>query len=251
MWNGTSWVVQTIDSNFLVGGFPSLALDSSENPHISYYDYINGDLKYASWNGSSWLIQTVDSNGDVGWDTSLALDSTDAPYISYSDYSNFYLKIAQEKLTAVISSSGGNLNLPNLGTVSFPDNAFSETVEVTYTPLEDLPGLPDIGIYLDLDALYVGNGQPASIEPGQSFTMTLNYSNVPLGLDEQTLIVVNWMEKLRQAAGGIDLPPGWSAETTVVDTEANTVTAVVDHFGVFSVFGEYTTFLPFTIKSSP
>jgi len=88
-WNGSSWDIQTVDS---VGGRPSLALDSGDQPHISYlYDEIdefNGGpsyVKYAAWNGSSWDIQAVDSLGV--WSVSLALDSRDYPQISYGESS--------------------------------------------------------------------------------------------------------------------------------------------------------------------
>ena len=64
----------------------SLALDSSGNPHISYYDATNNDLKYASWNGASWNIQIVDSAENVGYANSLALDSSGNPHISYMRY---------------------------------------------------------------------------------------------------------------------------------------------------------------------
>ena len=98
-WTGSAWNIQTVDSGEnavygYVGFYTSLALDSSGNPHISYYDEINEDLKYAAWTSSAWNIQTVDSTGDVGWFTSLALDSSGNPHISYDDLSNGNLKYA-------------------------------------------------------------------------------------------------------------------------------------------------------------
>jgi len=48
-WDGTDWIIQTVDSEETVGKFTSIALDSSDYPHISYYDGTHGDLKYARW----------------------------------------------------------------------------------------------------------------------------------------------------------------------------------------------------------
>ena len=117
---GTNWVIQTVDSIGIVGNGSSLALDSFNNPHITYYDSTNDDLKYASWTGSSWVIQTVDSTGDVGVDSSLALDSSDNPHISYHDFTNWDLKYARGQ------------NYPPTGSIEINNgDAYSNSTNVT------------------------------------------------------------------------------------------------------------------------
>jgi len=46
--NASEWSISTIDSVGLVGRNTSIAIDSNNKVHISYYDRYNGDLKYAT-----------------------------------------------------------------------------------------------------------------------------------------------------------------------------------------------------------
>ena len=64
----------------------SLALDSSDNPHIACREYqgsTGGNLMYMLKSGGSWLFQEVDVWGEDGRGISLALDSKEQPRISY------------------------------------------------------------------------------------------------------------------------------------------------------------------------
>jgi hypothetical protein len=91
-WDGDEWLIETVGSER--GGTLSLALDSSDYPHISFYYSTEYDLKYARWDGAEWLIETVDSEDAVGWDNSLALDSSDNPHVAYYDSTYYALKYA-------------------------------------------------------------------------------------------------------------------------------------------------------------
>ncbi len=67
-----------------LGQFTSLAMDSNDHHHISYYHADDGQLRYLYHNGTAWQwdLGVVDSGG-VGADTSLALDTNNHPHISY------------------------------------------------------------------------------------------------------------------------------------------------------------------------
>jgi len=98
---GGVWITETADSyppwSGDLGKHTSIALDSSGNPHISYYDVTAGNLKYARWTGSDWDAETADdSTNHVGVATSIALDDGNDPHISYVDTDDATLKYAHK-----------------------------------------------------------------------------------------------------------------------------------------------------------
>ncbi len=109
-----SWVTETLQ--YLgykpreFDGSASLAIDSTDKVHISFYDARNNDLKYVTNKSGSWVIETVDSEEHVGVDNSLAIDSTDKVHIGYFDESNSDLKYATNKsgswVTETVDSVG-------------------------------------------------------------------------------------------------------------------------------------------------
>jgi len=71
-----------------VGYYCSLAIDSSDNPHIAFHDYTHPSLLYAKHDGVEWQIETIegyglDIGGAAGYNASLALDSNGTPHIAY------------------------------------------------------------------------------------------------------------------------------------------------------------------------
>jgi hypothetical protein len=108
-----TWTVETVDAAIHVGKYTSIALDSNDRPHISYYDEWWGDLKYSRWNGTSWEVYPIATVGNVGLYSSLALDSDDNPHISYFDldtrnliYYYHELTNVSVTITAIVDSDG-------------------------------------------------------------------------------------------------------------------------------------------------
>ena len=73
---------------------PSLALDVTGNPHLSYFDAALHGLVYAKLTSSGWQTETVDASETVGLYSSLALDQHGYPHISYRDGTDDALKYA-------------------------------------------------------------------------------------------------------------------------------------------------------------
>lgn len=105
------WEITTVDgieANHDVGSFSSIALDTSERPHISYYDFSGDRLKYAYRDKNKvWHKQAVDSADSItGWWTSIAIDADDRIHISYYNVSKGDLRYAR--------NSGGGWTIKTL-----------------------------------------------------------------------------------------------------------------------------------------
>jgi hypothetical protein len=74
--------------------YTTIALDSDGHVHLAYYDWTNGDLRYASNASGGWVTQTLDSTGDVGRDTAIAVDAAGHVHVSYIDVTYHALKYA-------------------------------------------------------------------------------------------------------------------------------------------------------------
>ena len=100
---------------------------SNDKIHISYYDNINEDLKYATDKSGSWTTSTLDSEGHIGPHNSLLVDSSGNIHVSYYDETN-------GDLNYLISSTNGRLGWAI--SPALPDGlVFDEnTGEITGTP---------------------------------------------------------------------------------------------------------------------
>ena len=112
--------VHTVDANHNMGdNTGSLAVDSSNYVHISYYDYDGYDLNYSksiNTSGSSWQLTTVSSLPCSR--ASMAIDSNNKVHIAFYEGSKMDLNYATNAsgswVTTSIDSTGTVGNYPSL-----------------------------------------------------------------------------------------------------------------------------------------
>ncbi|MCP4229756.1 MAG: T9SS type A sorting domain-containing protein [bacterium] len=89
--DGSGWQIETVRESGTLGYLHiSIAIDSNDYPHISYYDDTSDDLAYARWDGGEWQFETVATEYYSGWFNDIALDSNDSPHISYRHSITWY-----------------------------------------------------------------------------------------------------------------------------------------------------------------
>jgi hypothetical protein len=89
-----AWQIRVIDRAPALGGFPSLAMDSSDKVHMAYFDAAGFALKYATNHLGTWDIRFIDRVGDGIRSTAIAVDVADRVHIAYIDAMQQALKYA-------------------------------------------------------------------------------------------------------------------------------------------------------------
>ncbi len=72
--DGTEWKYETIDISNGVGRYASIAIDTNNKVHISYYDDDNGALKYATNVAGSWVTSNLDNAGSMALTLNILLN---------------------------------------------------------------------------------------------------------------------------------------------------------------------------------
>ncbi len=143
-YDGSSWRTEPVALAGDRGRYSSLAMDSSDSPHVAYClknerpdhqdPFPCRALKYAWADGSAWQSVLVDADGDAGDGASLALDAEGRPHISYitqypdrADLKHAYYNGAAWRIETVhpdIGSSGGLVTSLALDSAGRPHIAY-------------------------------------------------------------------------------------------------------------------------------
>ena len=166
------------------------------------------------------------------------------PVLIPYDISEWYFNYVYETM----DESGGSVtSLDSKTTIQFPNNAFTETVNITFSPAyaTDLPsGFTDVGQAFEITAVYSSTGN-AVATTAVSFTITISYS-VQVGgsiasqevTDEGNIGLYYWDGSQ------------WVYEaSSSIDTNAKTVSAVTNKLGQWAILEKSNlVFLPVVLK---
>lgn len=121
------WHVSTVVGGDLDGRFPSIALDSSDRPHIAWLDIDPMDtsqatIQYGVLDGGIWDIETVDTVEHLVTalgrnPVSLALDENDQPHLTFSDQRNVVYATKPDAAWEETTVAASDVDLYNAHTI--------------------------------------------------------------------------------------------------------------------------------------
>lgn len=116
-WDGKAWKAEIVDSlarnnGGTVGYSTALALDSRDQPHITYMNISTGQVLYAARTDGEWKIEIVDNILSAAYPdrNSIVISESGVPYVGYFDSGRGILKVAHkrgDKWIAEVVDSGG------------------------------------------------------------------------------------------------------------------------------------------------
>jgi oligopeptide transport system substrate-binding protein len=137
-------------------------------------------------------------------------------------------------LTSSVASpqAGGSLSSYHGDTIiQLPPGVITDSVVLKHAPATGMPptsSLTGIDNVFEVTAVYSDTKQPVQLVAGGTYTMTVKYADAQQGTAiENTLALYYWDSSQ------------WVKEpSSVVNTEANSITATPSHFSLWAVFGE-------------
>ncbi|HNB54421.1 MAG TPA: hypothetical protein PK530_20915, partial [Anaerolineales bacterium] len=214
-WSNTtnSWTISVLDGKTIeneeeeeVGGWASIDLDSSNNPHIVYFDDTHDDLLYIRWSGSKWEApQKIDSDGVVGLFISMYIDGDNDVHVSYYDFTNKSLKYAVRHSGSWTVSTVDNPN-DKVGTYSSIDVDFLGFPHISYynETKDELKYARWNGTSWVIDVVASDSGKYSSIETDGNADPHISYfSDDSNNLRHATKPGNSWQEEDVQADGDV------------------------------------------------
>lgn len=127
-------------------------------------------------------------------------------------------------------------------TVQIPAGAITSTMVISYRLAYGNPpsgNMTSIGHGYDVTAVYSDTHQPVQIAPGQTYTVTVHYTEAESGSAIESTLALYWWDGSQ-----------WVKEpSSVVDTINNMVNATPNHFSIWNVLGNTNRlYLPLILK---
>jgi hypothetical protein len=82
------WHAEEIDTDGNNGRAHAVAVDSQGHPHVAYYAFDDGDVRYATKGEGAWAVETVAGTDWVGSAVAIAVDTSDRPHVLYFNLTN-------------------------------------------------------------------------------------------------------------------------------------------------------------------
>jgi len=136
--NSNDWRIEKLDDKDRAGIHNSIAVDSKNKVHISYYDAGLKILAYATNRSGEWKEYKVKGTDNHGEFNSIAVDSNDAIHISYLEYDNKnlrYVTIENSKTSKEIIDSGDWIGFSTSIALDKNDNVYIAYLDKTGTDI--------------------------------------------------------------------------------------------------------------------